>query len=102
MSNPKQHSSGTAGFIFSGNTRLLACPECLCQYTHVEKAYALEGCDPFEGRSEFAGELYGVPVGGVTEERRGCLVIEAWCENDHTFEIRLQQRRGETAVEVRR
>ena len=99
---PTKHSSRNPGFTFDGTTCLLACPECRCSYTHVEKAYALDGSDPFEGRSEFAGELYGVPVGGTTEERRGCLVIQIWCENDHTFEIRLQQRRGETEVEVRR
>src|SRR5215475_404856 len=79
---------------------LLACPQCGCRYTHIQKVYALEGSDPFEGGSEH-GELYNVPVGGVNPERRGTLVIEVWGECDHSFETQLQHRRGQIFITAR-
>ena len=79
---------------------LLACPLCGCRWTHLQKAYALEGSDPFDGGCEF-GELYGVPVGGISEYRRGALVVEFWAECGHSFEVELQQHRGETFLTPR-
>ncbi len=75
----------------------LVCPKCGCDCTHVQRAYALEGSDQVEGRSEF-GELYGVPVGGITGYRRGCLCIEVWGECGHTFTIEMQQHKGATFI----
>src|SRR5262245_52347622 len=71
---------------------LLACPQCSCRWTHIQKAFALEGSDPW-GRGEH-GELYNVPVGGLTTEQCGALVVELWGECNHTFEVRLQPQRG--------
>src|SRR5262245_2111779 len=87
-------------FTFTGNEWLLSCPLCRCRFTHVQKAYALEGCDEFEGGSIY-GELYGVPVGGLTEYRRGCLVVEVWGECSHTFQLRFQQHKGETFIQAK-
>ncbi|HKE33148.1 MAG TPA: hypothetical protein VKD65_15560 [Candidatus Angelobacter sp.] len=76
---------------------MLRCPACDETYTHVEQAYAMEGYDPEEGGSE-CGELYGVPVGGKANYRRGCLVIQVWGECGHRFRIELQQHKGQTFV----
>jgi hypothetical protein len=51
-----------------GDELLLARPICGCSYTHVQRVWALEGSDAFEGRGEY-GELYGIPVGGMTDSR---------------------------------
>jgi hypothetical protein len=66
----------------------------------VWRLYALEGSDPFEGGSEF-GELFNVPVGGVTENRRGALVIVIWGECGHSFEVEFANGRGETFIAPR-
>jgi len=79
---------------------MLTCPCCGCGYTHIQKTYALEGSDPFEGGSE-DGELFNVPVGGLSEYRRGALVVEFWAECGHSFEVELQQHRGETFLTPR-
>ena len=84
----------------SGGDWILACPKCGCHYTHIQRVHSLEGSDPFEGGSEF-GELFGVPVGGVTESRRGALVITVWGECSHTFEIQFTDEQGETSLEAR-
>jgi hypothetical protein len=97
--NTVQHREALFNFDRHGRW-LLACPECGCQWTHLQRVYALEGSDPFEGGSEH-GELYGVPVGGVSEFRRGCLVMEFWGECSHRFTVELQQHRGETFIEPR-
>lgn len=78
---------------------VLHCPVCKHDTTHVQRAWSEEGSDPGEpeGRSEH-GELYGVPVGGISGGRRGSLVIEVWCEQNHQFVIRFQQHKGATFI----
>lgn len=79
---------------------LLCCPQCGHQWTHLQRAFALEGSCPFEGAAE-CGELFGVPVGGVSEYRRGALVIEFWCEGGHRFSIEIEQHRGQSFITPR-
>ena len=79
----------------------LACPVCGCDCTHIQRCWSLEGTDEFEGRGEF-GELFGVPVGGLTDYRRGCLVIQIWGECGHTFTARFQQHKGATFIQAER
>ena len=91
----------TFAFVQSrdGGQWIVNCPQCGCEYTHLQRTWALEGSDPFEGASE-CGELFGVPVGGTTGSRRGVLVMEFACENGwHRFRIELTNHRGETMVD---
>jgi len=50
--------------------------------------------------SEF-GELHNVAIDGISSYRRGALIIEVWSECNHTFEIELQQHKGETFITSR-
>lgn len=79
---------------------VLQCPICGYEYTHLQRAYALEGSDPAEPESQsIAGELYGVAAGGIVNWRRGALVLEFECEaGEHLFSIRFQQHKGYTFV----
>ena len=79
--------------------RKLLCMFCGDPNTHVIRAWSLAGSDhgEREGRP-VNGELYGIPVGGVSGNRRGALVIEIHGECGHVFEIRYQQHKGETYI----
>lgn len=78
---------------------ILLCPACAADGTHVYRAYSLQGCDPLEPEGRpVDGQLYDIPVGGVSRERRGCLVVEIHCECGHVFELKFQQHKGQTLV----
>jgi hypothetical protein len=78
---------------------ILICPICSFEYAHVKRMYALMGNDPFEGRPNEDGKIYGVPVCGITNgERRPCAVLEVECEQGHRFAIKFQQHKGQTFV----
>jgi len=95
----------TQAFPNSSDWLLMHCPICEGSSTNLHSAYALEAdsrdrkSDP-EGFSEH-GELYGIPSAGIAEGwRRGAVVLEFDCENDHRFSLRFQQHKGATFVIV--
>lgn len=75
---------------------LLLCPKCNGSYTHVTKAYGVEGSDPYEKHS---GTIQ--PIEAVGGWRRGAVAVRVWCEECHSdFDVIFQQHKGQTFVWV--
>jgi hypothetical protein len=73
---------------------VLRCPVCGYDYNHIVCVYTRMGTDPNE-----AGVYDGTnAIGSVPDERRSCLVVELRCEQDHKWELRLQQHKGNIEV----
>jgi hypothetical protein len=87
-------------FKFDYGEWRLYCPECGGEWVHIDQAFALESSDPHRESKSQCGELFGVPVGGVTPESRGALVIKAWCEFSHQLEIQLFNHKGYTFIKA--
>lgn len=82
--------------IFGGQEKVLACPACDFEYSHIRSVYTALADD--EGLVPYAGtEARGVAVG----YRRQCLVITVDGECEHAWEIRIQQHKGINYVSSR-
>jgi len=71
----------------------VTCPECGSDYSHVADVFTRLGSDPYEARA-----YRGTKVLGAVDERRSCLVIVFEGECGHTFELRIQQHKGNNFV----
>ena len=80
------------------NIPTILCPVCHSLYTHVSRVHTRFGMDEYEGGRAYEGT---VARGTSHDWRRDGLVITFWCEQEHDFELIIQQHKGLSFLLVR-